>query len=310
MEAIIENMGKVIIGKKRVIEHMVIALACGGHVLIEDVPGVGKTTLVTALAKSMDASYKRIQFTPDVMPSDITGFSMYNPKNEAFEYQPGVLMSQIILADEINRTPPKTQSSLLEAMEEGQVTVDGNTYNLPKPFLVFATQNPIEYLGTYPLPEAQIDRFIMKISVGYPNLEQEEIILDTYNSINPLDNLESVVSIEDVLDLQNQVKQVFVNQSIKKYIVSLIDKTRKNSEVILGASPRGSLFMMMASKAWALYNGRNYVTPDDVQELFVPVISHRITLKQEAKVKKMNVNQVLNKILKEIEVPTGVYNEK
>jgi MoxR-like ATPase len=307
---IIQNIEKVIIGKKKVVEMMMIALLCESHVLIEDVPGVGKTTLISALAKSISASYKRIQFTPDVMPSDITGFSMYNPKKESFEYQSGALMSQIVLADEINRTPPKTQSSLLEAMEEGQVTVDGTTHKLPEPFIVFATQNPIEYLGTYPLPEAQLDRFIMKLSVGYPDLEQEQKILDTYNTSNPLSDLKAVASVENIIELQNLVKEIHIGNEVKRYIVEIVSKTRNQSEVILGASPRGSLFLMMAAKAWAFYKGRNYVKPDDVQELAIPVLAHRIALRQEAKLKNMTAEFILRKVIRETPVPTGVSNEE
>ena len=310
MKNIVNNVEKVMIGKKDVVELMVIALSCGGHVLIEDVPGVGKTTLVCALAKSISAKYKRIQFTPDVMPSDITGFSMYNPKTQLFEYKSGALMSQIILADEINRTPPKTQSSLLEAMEEGQVTVDGQTHILPKGFIVFATQNPIEYLGTYPLPEAQLDRFIMKISIGYPNAKQEEEILTRYGENSPLDTLEAIATVDDILEIQNQVKKVYISYELKKYIVEIVSRTRENKEVLLGASPRASLNLMLASKAYAYYNDRNYVKPDDIQKLLLPVLEHRISLRQESKLKNVTPQSVINKILNSIKVPTGVYNEE
>ncbi|TCT16717.1 MoxR-like ATPase [Natranaerovirga pectinivora] len=307
---IVDNIEKVIIGKRKVIERVVISLICEGHVLIEDVPGVGKTTLISALSKSISASYNRIQFTPDVMPSDITGFSMYNPKSQEFEYKSGSIMSNIILADEINRTPPKTQSSLLEAMEEGQVTIDGNTYKLPRPFSVFATQNPIEYLGTYPLPEAQLDRFIMKVSVGYPDQKEEEFILRTYNLESPLAQLKGVATKEDIVEMQQEIKLIYISDEIRRYIVQLVSKTRKEQDVVLGASPRGSLFLMSASKAWAYYKGRHFVTPDDVQELYLPVIAHRITLRQEAKLKEITPEYILRKILRETEVPTGVNNEE
>ncbi|WP_165868531.1 AAA family ATPase [Natranaerovirga hydrolytica] len=303
---IVANIEKVIIGKKKTVEHIVIALICNGHILIEDVPGVGKTTLVSALAKSISADYKRIQFTPDVMPSDITGFSMYHPKKQEFEYQEGVLNTNILLADEINRTPPKTQSSLLEAMEEKQVTVDGQTYPLPNPFLVFATQNPIEYLGTYPLPEAQVDRFIMKISIGYPNEAQEALILSTYDNTHPLKKLQSVTTIEQLLTVQEEVRSVFINQELKEYIVELVSQTRKEKEVILGASPRGSLNLMIAAKAWAYYKGRDYVIPDDILALYVPVIAHRISLRQEATLKDQTPEKILSKIINQTKIPTGV----
>lgn len=306
MTKVIDNIEQVIIGKRELIENMVIALACNSHVLLEDVPGVGKTTVVAALAKSIAASFKRIQFTPDVMPSDITGFSMYNPQKQEFEYHIGTLMSQIILADEINRTPPKTQSSLLEAMEERQVTVDGNTYKLSNPFIVFATQNPIEHLGTYPLPEAQMDRFIMKLSIGYPNLIQEQQILTTYDKESPLDNLKPVTHVNNIVYLQKEVKQVYVNEEIKRYIVELVSQTRNHHDILIGSSPRGSLFLMMASKAWAYYQGRNYVKPDDVLKMFVPVISHRITIKQELKLKNITTKQLLINIMTNTKVPTGV----
>ena len=251
LEKIIENVEKVIVGKRDVIELTIIALICNGHVLIEDVPGVGKTSLVSALAKSLNASFKRIQFTPDVLPSDITGFSIYNQKTGEFEFKPGAIMSQIILADEINRTSPKTQASLLEVMEENQVTVDGVTYPLPKPFMVLATQNPVEYLGTYPLPEAELDRFFMKFSIGYPTNYEEERILKNFQKENPLEELRTVADYNEILEIQRQVKEVYVDPLIISYIVNIVNETRRHPDLILGASPRGSLSLFKAAQGWA-----------------------------------------------------------
>lgn len=307
---IVGNIEKVIVGKTEAVKLMVISLACDSHILIEDVPGVGKTTLVSALAKSMNASFNRIQFTPDVMPSDITGFSMYNQKNNAFEFHKGAVMGNILLADEINRTPPKTQSSLLEAMEEKQVTVDGKTYELPKPFMVLATQNPIEYLGTYPLPEAQIDRFIMKISIGYPTGSEEKRIMQIYEHESPLDTLEPVASCEDIIYLQKKVRDIYCSSFVMDYIIDLVAKTRESNEVVLGASPRGSLYVLLAAKALALYDGREFVLPDDVKEVFLPVISHRMILRNETKFNKITSEHILQEILKQVDVPTGDYYEK
>lgn len=306
---IIGNIENVIVGKRYAVELAVISLICNGHVLIEDVPGVGKTSLVSALARSVNASFKRIQFTPDVLPSDITGFSVYNQKTCEFEYRPGAIMSQIILADEINRTSPKTQASLLEVMEEYQVTVDGITYKLPKPFMVLATQNPVEYLGTYPLPEAQIDRFFMKISIGYPTNGEESYILNRFQFNNPLDKLLPVAESNDITALQEEIKNVHVDKSLSSYIVDIVGQTRKHSDVTLGSSPRGSLSLFRASQAWAFYNERNYVLPDDIKKMAIPVLSHRIILKQEAKLKKINPEEILNSIIERINVPVVSYNE-
>lgn len=311
MRKIVSNMELAIVGKKESIELAVAALACGGHVLIEDVPGVGKTSLVFSLAKSISATFKRIQFTPDIMPSDITGFSIYNQKTGDFEFRPGAIMSNIILADEINRTSPKSQASLLEVMEENQVTVDGHTMKVPQPFMVLATQNPVEYLGTYPLPEAQIDRFLVKISLGYPSKEDEREILSRYKIQNPLSELESVVSQEEVLELQKNVREVHVDSSIYSYIVDITSKTRYNSSVELGASPRGSLGLLRVSQAWALYSGRDYVIPEDVRKVAVPVLSHRIILKQDAKLRKISVEDVIREVLQSVKVPlVSNYEEK
>ncbi len=307
---VVSNVEKVIIGKKNEIELVLISLLCKGHVLIEDVPGVGKTSLVSALAKSINCSFKRIQFTPDVLPSDITGFSMFNQKICDFEYRPGAIMSQMVLADEINRTSPKTQASLLEVMEENQVTVDGVTYKVPSPFMVLATQNPIEYTGTYPLPEAQIDRFLMKITIGYPSQGEEANILSTYRKEDPLAQLEPVIDTSDILKLQNSIKNIHVDDKIMKYIVDIVSSTRNHEDISLGASPRGSLSLLRASQAWAFYNNRDFVIPDDVKKLAVPVLTHRLMLKQETKLKKITNNDIVNTILSETTVPVVSNDEK
>ena len=303
LDKIISNVQKVIIGKKEVIELALVSFLCSGHVLIEDVPGVGKTSLVAALAKSINCSFKRIQFTPDVLPSDITGFSMYNQKTGEFEYRPGAVMSQVILADEINRTSPKTQASLLEVMEEGQVTVDGLTHPVPTPFMVLATQNPIEYTGTYPLPEAQIDRFLMKITIGYPSAADESRILSEYQYKNPLDELQPVINSEDIITMQNQVKEVYVDKTINDYIVEIIHETRHHPDITLGASPRGSLALFRAAQGWAYYQKRDYVLPDDVKKMAFPVLTHRLLLKQEAKLKRISPEDIIQSIINKINVP-------
>ena len=306
---ITENVEKVIIGKKSVIELAVIALICDGHILIEDVPGVGKTSLVSAIARSINASFRRIQFTPDILPSDITGFSVFNQKTGEFEFRPGAIMSQIILADEINRTSPKTQASLLEVMEENQVTVDGITHSVNRPFMVLATQNPVEYLGTFPLPEAQIDRFFMKISIGYPKHEEEAQILSRFQYDSPLDILKPVTDGDTIINIQNQVKDVHVDISLNNYIVNIVSQTRFHSDIALGSSPRGSLSLFRAAQAWAFYNERNFVIPDDIIKMVVPVLSHRIILKQEAKLKKISAIDILKSILGKINVPVVNANE-
>jgi MoxR-like ATPase len=309
LKNIIDNVENVIVGKRYAIELAVISLICNGHVLIEDVPGVGKTSLVSALAKSINASFRRIQFTPDVLPSDITGFSMYNQKNSEFEYRPGAIMSQIILADEINRTSPKTQASLLEVMEEYQVTVDGVTYKMPKPFMILATQNPVEYLGTYPLPEAQIDRFFMKIAIGYPTNSEESYILTKFQFSNPLDKLLPVAESSDITALQEEIKNVHMDVTLGNYIVDIVSQTRKHQDVTLGSSPRGSLSLFRASQAWAFYNERDYVLPDDIKKMVIPILSHRLMLKQEAKLKKINPEEILNSIVGRINVPVVSQHE-
>lgn len=303
LKKIVNNIETVIVGKRNSIELAVISLACNGHVLIEDVPGVGKTSLVSALAKSINASFSRIQFTPDVLPSDITGYNIYNQKTCEFEYRPGAIMKQIVLADEINRTSPKTQASLLEAMEECQVTVDGITYKVPKPFMVLATQNPVEYIGTYPLPEAQIDRFFMKITLGYPSASDESQILSRFQLSNPLDSISPIADSAEILSINEEVKKVHVDPSLNAYIVDIVNKTRRHPDVILGSSPRGSLSLSRAAQAWALYNERDFVLPDDIKKMVLPVLSHRIMLKQEAKLKKISSEDIINSIMGSINIP-------
>lgn len=303
LNRIVDNIEKVIIGKRETVELVVISLTCNGHVLIEDVPGVGKTSLVAALAKSINATFKRIQFTPDILPSDITGFTIYNQRSGEFEYRPGSIMSQIILADEINRTSPKTQASLLEVMEENQVTVDGMTYKVPQPFMVLATQNPVEYLGTYPLPEAQLDRFFMKISIGYPLPDEESRIISKLQLENPLESLKPAADSSEIAAVQQEVRNIYVDKSLSDYIVEIVDHTRRHPDIVLGSSPRGSISLFKAAQAWAYYNNRNYVIPDDIIKMAVPVLSHRIILKQEARLKKLCSENILGSIIDSINVP-------
>ena len=303
IDILIDNMEKIIIGKRSVIEHLLVALFSDGHVLIEDVPGVGKTQLVATLARSVNGAFNRVQFTPDVMPSDIMGFSMFNPGTRELEYREGAAMCNFLLADEINRTSPKTQSSLLEIMEEFQVTVDGKTYKLPRPFMVLATQNPIESFGTYPLPEAQMDRFFLKLSIGYPDKNEEKMIIDRFGSENPLDNLEPVTTTQELMELKEQVKKVRVEECLKDYIINIISATRNDKNVVLGCSPRGSLNLYKASKAWAFIMGRGYVLPDDIQKMAVPVLAHRIIISQEAKMNNYNSSKVIADILQNTKVP-------
>jgi len=304
VRALQQNISKVIVGKEDIIELALIALLCGGHVLIEDVPGVGKTMLCSALAKSLACSFKRIQFTPDVTPSDVTGFSIANFKTGELEFRPGAVMSQIVLADEINRTSPKTQSSLLEVMEEKQVTVDGVTYPLPQPFMVLATQNPVEFVGTYPLPEAQMDRFFMRISIGYPTVEDEMDILERYASpVTPLSVLEPVCRAEDVLALQDAVLQVYCSKEVRSYIANICAATRKHSALQLGASTRAAIALVRASQACALLDGRDFILPEDVQSMAQPVMAHRILLSPESRMKGLTAARVLRAVLEGVSVP-------
>ncbi|MGM0847295.1 MAG: AAA family ATPase [Bacillota bacterium] len=303
LQHVIDNIEKVMIGKRSVAELSLVALLANGHVLLEDVPGVGKTMMVRALAKSVGASFKRIQFTPDLLPSDVIGVSIYNPRDSEFHFRPGPIMGNIILADEINRTSPKTQSALLEGMEEHSVTIDGVTRKLDKPFFVMATQNPIEYEGTYPLPEAQLDRFLLKMKMGYPGMDEEMEILHRAQKNPPIEDLEAVITLEELRAIQEDVKEVVVDDTLKKYIVEIAHRTRLHSQVYLGASPRGSIALMRACQAYAYLNSRDYVIPDDVQYLAPFVFSHRIILKSEAKYEGITAEEVVERVISRIPVP-------
>jgi MoxR-like ATPase len=308
-EGVINNIEKVIVGKRGTVEQAIISLLCQGHLLIEDVPGVGKTMLARSLARSLGCSFSRIQFTPDMLPSDVTGVSIYNQVNREFEFRSGPVMAQIVLADEINRATPKTQAALLEAMEERQVTVDGVTHALPRPFMVLATQNPIEYEGTFPLPEAQLDRFLMRIRLGYPGVEDEVQVLERQQYRHPLEDLEQMVSAEELASMQEAVKGIYMAPAIKRYIVTLARHTREHSEVYLGASPRGSLALYRTSQAVAAMRGRDYVLPDDVKALVVPTFAHRIILGPAARLRDLDAEQIVLEILENVPVPGGDVGE-
>ncbi|NPV09701.1 MAG: MoxR family ATPase [Anaerolineae bacterium] len=297
------NVSQVIVGKDDVVDLLVVALLCEGHVLLEDVPGIGKTTLAKALARSLGCSFQRVQFTPDLLPSDITGVSVYNQKTGDFEYRPGPVMSQILLADEINRAGPRTQSALLEVMQEQQVTVDGVTRAVPRPFLVLATQNPIELEGTFPLPEAQVDRFLMRVALGYPDFEEERAIMRRFRDADPLRHLEPVVSADEVLQLGAICRQVFMHEVIESYIISLVRRTRRHEALALGVSPRGSLALMRTSQAFAAMQGRNHVRPDDVQAMAKPVLAHRLLPSVQTRLRGHATDDILNEILEQVPVP-------
>lgn len=302
-QEIVENVAKVIIGKKPVIERALAAVIAQGHLLIEDVPGVGKTMLAKSISVSIGCSFKRIQFTPDLLPSDIVGVSIYNQSTGEFQFRPGPVMSQVVLVDEINRATPKTQSALLEAMEELQVTVDGVTRPLDRPFVVMATQNPIEYEGTFPLPEAQLDRFLMRISMGYPSFEEELSVIEGQEKTHPIDLLEAVATSDDVTKLQDAAKDIYVDTAVREYIVSLIEATRNHEDVSLGASPRASLGMFRAVRAIAILRDRDYVIPDDVKELAYAVLAHRLILSSAARMRGLQPRQVIEGLLETVAVP-------
>ena len=304
--ALQQNIRRAVVGKDDVIELLLIALLCRGHVLIEDVPGVGKTTLASSLARSLQCSFRRIQFTPDVTPSDVTGYTTVKLNTGETEFHPGAVMSQIVLADEINRTSPKTQSSLLEVMEEGQVTVDGVTHLLPRPFMVLATQNPVEFVGTYPLPEAQMDRFFMRVSVGYPSVEEETDVLERYCSpVSPSASLTHVCTAEDVCGMQEQVSTVYCAKEVRAYAASLAAASRTHPALRLGVSPRGTIALVRAAQALALLSGRDYILPDDVRRMAPSVLTHRLVLTPESMMKGTDPFAVLNDILTRVPVPAG-----
>lgn len=300
---LLDNLKKIIIGKDEILEMVLITLLSRGHLLIEDVPGVGKTTLVKALAKSIDLSYKRVQFTSDLVPSDIIGVSIYDKENGSFTFKKGPIFNQVFLADEINRSSPKTQSSLLQAMAESEISTDENHYVLEQPFMVLATQNPLEYQGTFPLPEAQLDRFLMKLSLGYPSKNDEIEILKNHKAIKELDLIDAVVYKEDILRMQTEVEEINVHHDILDYIVNISNTTRSHQDLRLGASPRASIDLLRAAKAKAFLSGRSYVIPDDVKQIVIPVLSHRLMLASEARIERKNIIDVLNGVLKRVFIP-------
>jgi len=301
-EKVVANVERVIVGKHNEVRLALVALMCRGHLLIEDVPGTGKTVLAKAMARSLGCSFRRIQFTPDLLPSDVTGLSIYNQKTQEFEFRPGPIMAQVVLADEINRATPKTQSSLLECMDERQATIDGVTHQMPDPFLVIATQNPIEYEGTFALPEAQLDRFMLRIRMGYPQPIDEIVILDEQKRIHPLDDLGEVVGLEELREMQAAIREVHVESSISDYIVRLVNGTRNHPDVYLGASPRGSIALYRASQALAGLVGRDYVIPDDVKLLAEPALAHRLIIKTSSTIHDVQAGQVIRELLETLPV--------
>lgn len=304
-----ENISSVIVGKREVIENVIVALISGGHLLIEDVPGLGKTYLAKSLAKSINAKFKRIQFTPDLLPTDITGVSIYNQKTSSFEFQEGPVFTNILLADEINRATPRTQSSLLECMQEKQVTVDGKTYELPKLFFVIATQNPIEQHGVYNLPEAQIDRFIMQIKIGYPSAASEVKILDDQKEHHPIEDLTPIISTQEIESLMEEVKKIHIDQSLQNYIVEIINATRTNPDLLLGASPRASLSLFRVSQAYAYMKGKKFVSPDNIKRFAFPVLRHRLILHPQSRLGGVTTDKLIQDILNTIRVPIKSYEE-
>lgn len=302
-QKLMENINQVFVGKEEVVENLLISFLAGGHVLLEDVPGVGKTTLALALAKSMACSFGRIQFTPDTLPGDVTGLSIYNMKSGEFTYQAGAVMNQVLLADEINRTSPKTQASLLEAMAEGQVTVDGIIHPLPQPFFVIATQNPVEFLGTYPLPEAQMDRFMMRLTIGYPERAQEIRMASQFLQGQTLSRVEAVCQTDDMIAMRKEVSNITVKESILGYIADLVEATREEPCFVLGASPRAMLALVCASQAKAFLQNRDYVKPDDVKAVAMQVLSHRLSLSSEAKIRKEDKDKILRSLILKIRIP-------
>lgn len=299
-----KNVQQVMVGKQETIDQLLVALIASGHVLLEDVPGTGKTLLAKSLAKSLSCSFKRIQFTPDLLPADVTGINFYSQKRGEFEFRPGPVFSNILLADEINRATPRTQSSLLESMEERQVTIDGDTRALQAPFMVIATQNPVESQGTFPLPEAQLDRFLLKINVGYPTKEEGKEILNRFKGSNPLANIEAVISSEEIVQIQNLYSQVFISDDLLSYIMDIVEKTRVHSSIALGVSPRGSQALLKAVQAYAIIQGREFVLPDDVKAMAKVVLAHRLVLNQKIGVKQNQAEEILDQVVDEIPVPS------
>ena len=302
-ERIVQSISQVIFGKRNEIRLAVLGLIAQGHILIEDIPGVGKTMLAKSLARTIGCTFRRIQFTPDMLPSDVTGVSLFNQKTQEFEFRPGPIMAQIVLADEINRATPKTQAALLEAMEEKQITVDGNTYSLGEPFLILATQNPIEYEGTFPLPEAQLDRFLLRIQLGYPSPAEELTVLSAQQISHPINNLRQVVSDQELLSAQQAARQTYVAEEVKQYIVDLVNATRNHPDVYLGSSPRGSLALFRSAQARAAMTGRDYVIPDDVKALAEVTLAHRIIVGPEARVNKVSSRTIVQDALMSVSVP-------
>ena len=304
---LVGNLEKVIVGKRQTLDLIVVGLLCQGHILIEDVPGVGKTVLARSLAKSLGCSFNRLQFTPDMLPSDVTGVSIFDQQKRSFEFRPGPVFSQIVLVDEINRATPKTQAALLEAMEEKQVTVDGETHMLPHPFMVLATQNPIEYEGTFPLPEAQLDRFLLRVRLGYPNATDEIEILDRQQLRHPIEILESVITVEELQAAMEEIKKIYVSLPVERYIVDLVNRTRQNTDVYLGASPRGSLALYRTGQTVAALKGRDYVLPDDIKDLAASVLAHRIIVGPAARLRELSAEKIVQEILESLPVPGGDY---
>jgi len=306
--SLLDNLEKVIVGKRNALELMVIGLLCEGHVLIEDVPGVGKTVMARSLAKSLGCAFNRLQFTPDMLPSDVTGVSIFNQQTRGFEFRPGPIFGQVILADEINRATPKTQAALLEAMDERHVTVDGTTHPLPRPFMVLATQNPIEYEGTFPLPEAQLDRFLLRIRLGYPAHDDEIMVLEQQQLRHPIETIEPVCNEQDILAAAEAVRSVYISQPVKRYIVDLTSQTRQSNDVYLGASPRGSIGLARASQARAALEGREHILPDDVKALAPAVLAHRIIVNPSARLREVTPERIVQEILGAVPVPGGSFN--
>jgi MoxR-like ATPase len=301
-ERVVANVERVIVGKHGEVRTALVALLCEGHILIEDVPGVGKTMLAKAMSKSIGCTFRRIQFTPDLLPSDVTGLSIFNQKTQEFEFRPGPIMAQVVLADEINRATPKTQSALLECMEERQATNDGVTYPMPSPFLVIATQNPIEYEGTFALPEAQLDRFMLRLRLGYPKPMEEIVILDEQKRLHPIEELGQVLSLEELRQMQSAVKEIYVDQSVAEYIVRLVTATREHGDVYLGASPRGSINLYRSSQALAALDGRDYVIPDDVKQLAVAVLAHRLIVKSQASLREVDPDSIVRELVGQVPI--------